>query len=86
MICFGFWRIFWRKIVKEQTGKSGHIGLLRHSVGNPRRGLNLRCRWDACYAVAMLCHGVATVHNEQISIFVFEHLVLVHRQFKDPNK
>ena len=36
--------------------------------------------------VAFLRHGVATVHSEQILYFVYEHLIFIHRLFKDPNK
>ena len=36
---------------------------------------------------ALLCRGVATVYNEQFFwIFIFKHLVVVHRLFRDPNK
>ena len=42
MICFGFLRILGEKSQNNNWKKSGHIGLLRRSVGNPRRGVDLR--------------------------------------------
>ena len=44
MIFFWVFEDFWGKIAKEQIGKSRHIGLLRHNVGNPRRDVDLRRR------------------------------------------
>ena len=42
-VSFGFWGDFWRKSQKgENQKKSGHIGLLRRSVGNPRCDVALR--------------------------------------------
>ena len=39
------------------------------------------------HSEALLRRGVATVHNEKFFwIFVFEHLLFVHRLFRDPNK
>ena len=39
---FGDFGVIWRKIAKVQKLKNlGIIGLLRHSVGNPRRGVDL---------------------------------------------
>ena len=58
----------------------GIIGLLRHNVGNPRCGIDLRqgvgyprCGEAevpkgtprVCHDEAFLCRGVVTVHNEQ---------------------
>ena len=40
MFCFGILRIFREKSQKSKNWKSGHIGLLRRSVGNPRRGVD----------------------------------------------
>ena len=37
-VSFGFWGDFWRKIArKDNQKKFGQNGLLRRSVGNPRR-------------------------------------------------
>ena len=59
----------------------GIIELLRHNVGNPRRGVDLRqgvgyprCgeaevpkgTTRVCHGEALLCRGVATVHSEQL--------------------
>ena len=42
MFYFGIFRIFGRKIAKnEKPKKYGQNGLLRRSVGNPRRGVDL---------------------------------------------
>ena len=41
MICFWFLRIFGEKSQKSKLEKSGHIGLLRRSVGNRHRGVDL---------------------------------------------
>ena len=85
MICFGILRIFGEKSKKNKNWKSGHIGLLRHNVGNPRRGLHLH-QGMGCLAMARLrcqngtprvrhgeClrHSVATVHRGQNFGFLF---------------
>ena len=42
MFCFGIFGLFWRKIAKVQKLRNlGIIGLLRCSIGNPRRGVDL---------------------------------------------
>ena len=72
----------------------GIIGLLRCSVGNPRRGVDLRqgvgylsaarARWQngtprVRHGGALLYHGVATVHSEQFLDCCSKSLVFVHR-------
>ena len=37
-------------------------------------------------SVVVLRHGVDTVHSKQFSDFFYEHLIFVHRLFRDPNK
>ena len=79
----------------------GIIGLLRRSVGNLRRDVDLRqgkgylaAARPRCqdgtprvhHDVAFLRRGIATVHSEQLLDFVYEHLAFVHRLFRDPNK
>ena len=78
MICFGILRIFGENSQNNKNWKSGHIGLLCCSVGNPRRDVDLRqgvvCLTVArprcqngtprvCHGVAKLLRGVATVHK-----------------------
>ena len=41
MFCFEILRIFGEKTQNSKNRKTGHIGLLRRSVGNPRRGVGL---------------------------------------------
>ena len=55
MICFGILRIFGEKLQKSKNWKSGHIGLLRCSVGNPCRGV------DLCQGLRYPRHGKAEV-------------------------
>ena len=43
MFCFEFLRIFGEKSQKSKRENLGKHGLLRHSVGNPRRDVALRC-------------------------------------------
>ena len=51
MIFFGILRIFGEKSQKSKNWKSGHIKLLRRSVGNLRRGVEL-CQGVRSLAVA----------------------------------
>ena len=44
MFCFRFLRIFGQKSQKSKRENLGKHGLLRRSVGNPRRGVALRRR------------------------------------------
>ena len=75
-----------RKSEKKKKEKLGIIGLLHRSIGNPRRGVDLRqgvgylaAARPRCqngtpqvrHGVALLRHGVATVHSEQIFGFLF---------------
>ena len=55
MICFGILRIFREKNRKRANWKSGHIWLLRRSVGNPR------CEVDLSRGVGYPCRGEAEV-------------------------
>ena len=95
MICFGILKIFGEKSQKRKTiGKSGHIRLIHHSVGNPRRSINLhqdvgylaatrpRCQNGTPRVhrgVVVLCRGVAPIHSNKFFDFVYEHLVFVYR-------
>ena len=71
IICFGIFRIFGEKSQKTKNLKSGQIGLLHHSVGNPRRDIDLRqgvgCRVATrlrCQnGTPRVCHGVAKLHH-----------------------
>ena len=49
MNCFGILRTFGEKLQNSKNWKSGHIGLLRRSVGNPRCGVDL-CQGVGCLA------------------------------------
>ena len=84
-----------------KIGKSGHYSALRRNVGNSHRDVDLRqgmgylaAARSRCqngtprvrHDIAFLCCGVATVHSEQFLDFIYEHLVFVHRLFRDPNK
>ena len=51
MICFEILSDFKRKSQKREIGKFCIFGFLRHSVGNPRRGVALR-RSVGCLATA----------------------------------
>ena len=55
MFCFGILGIFGGNHKKRKTGKLGIYGLLRCSVGNSRRGV------DLCQGMGYLCHGKAEV-------------------------
>ena len=86
MFCFEILRIFEEKSQKGANWKSRHIWLLRRSVGNPRRGVDLR-QGVGCLAsarprcqngtprvrhdIAKLCRSVPTVHSEKILDFCF---------------
>ena len=80
----------------------GIIGLLCRSIGNPRRDVDLRQgvgyprRGEAevpkWHPLGTPRRSKATSQHRYYSqqeifwIFVFEHLIFVHRLFKDPNK
>ena len=86
MFCFEILRIFGEKSQKRKNWKSGHFGLLRRSVGNPRRGIDQR-QGVGCLAaarprcqngtpwvhhdVAKLCRDIATVYKGQNFGFLF---------------
>ena len=79
MFCFGILRIFEEKLQKSKRWKFRHFGLLRRSIGNPRRGVDLR-QGVGCLAAARLrCQngtlwvrrGVDTVHIKQIFGLLF---------------
>ena len=55
MFCFENLRIFGEKFQKSKHWKSGHIRLLRHSVGNPRRGVDLRQGVGSLVVVKLRC-------------------------------
>ena len=62
MFCFGILRILEKNSKKEESWKNlGIIGLLRRSVGNPRRGVDLR------QGVGYPRHGEAEVPKWQPS-------------------
>ena len=79
MFCFRILRIFGGNCKKRKTGKSWHFRAPTPSIGNPRRGIDLRQgvgyprrseakvpKWHP------LGHrGIATVHREQIFRFLF---------------
>ena len=79
MICFGILRIFGDKLQNSKNRKFGHIGLLHHSVGNPRRGVDV-CQGMGCLTAERprcqngtprVRHDVATVHIGQNFGFLF---------------
>ena len=87
MFCFGILRIYGgNRKKKGKLENMGIIGLLRHSVGNPRRGVDLcqgmeyliaarlRCQNgtpQVHHGVALLLRSIATVNNKQILDFCF---------------
>ena len=82
MFCFGILRIFGKNRKSANLENLGIIGLLRCSVGNSRRDIDLRQgmgyprhgeaevpKWHP----SVLHRGVATVHNEQFFLnFYFQ--------------
>ena len=85
MFCFAILRIFGGNRKKKENWKIwGKIRLLHHSVGNPRRGVDLRqgvgyprrCevevpKRDPYASGEGLRRSVATVHSEQFLDFCF---------------
>ena len=80
MNCFGILRTFGEKSQNSKNWKSGHIRLLRRSVGNPRRGVDLH-QGVGCLAAARprcqngtprVCRGIAIVHRGQNFGFLFQ--------------
>ena len=79
IICFRILRIFGEKLQKSKNWKSGHIGLLHRSVGNPRCGVDQPQGMGCIVAARLRCqngtprvrHGVATVHRGQNFGFLF---------------
>ena len=71
MICFGILRIFGEKSQNRKNWKSGHMGLLRCSVGNPRCGVDLRQGMGCLTAARLGCQngtprirrGIATLRH-----------------------
>ena len=57
MFCFEILRIFEEKLQKGANWKSGHIGFLRRSVGNPCLDVDLRQGVGCLAAVRPRCQN-----------------------------
>ena len=87
MFCFRILRIFGEIVKRGKLENLEKIGLLRRSVGNPHRGVDLRqgvgslaTARPTCQngnprvrqGVVKLRHGIATVHSEKFLDFCFQ--------------
>ena len=68
MFCFEILRIFGEKSQKRKTKNLGKKGLVRCSVGNPRRGVDLSCSVGCLAAARPRCQNGTPLVRHNVAV------------------